>query len=461
MRCAALLFVFVSIGQTASPGPSAAEIEKLYPSLEKLYTDLHQSPELAFQEKQTASTMAARLKSGGYEVTTGVGGTGVVGILRNGAGPVVMLRTELDALPVTEQTGLPFASKVSGVMHACGHDLHMSAWSGTAQWMAEHRDGWHGTLMLIAQPAEESGAGAAAMLKDGLFTRFPKPEFALALHDDDTLPAGQIGYHAGTFRAAADMLTVTIFGRGGHGAMPQNTVDPVVIAARTVLAWQTIVSRENDPQNPVVVTVGAINGGTKNNIIPDQVQMLVSVRTFDTAVRKRVMASIARIAKAEAAAADAPKEPLIEPTAGSLPVQAVNNDAELTARLANALRSGMPNGSVVEMPAKMTSEDFSEYGRDGVKAVLLHIGAVDPAKLEESHRTGIPVPAPHSPLWAPVRDVTIKAAVRAEVTGLLELFSRPRAAQKRTPLRDSEVTIGRWMHIPAEASGALSKRDRI
>jgi hippurate hydrolase len=221
----------------ASLGPSTSDIDHLYPRLEALYIDLHANPELAFEEKQTAAKLAGVLKTLGYEVTTGVGGTGIVGLLKNGPGPVVMLRTELDALPVTEQTGLPFSSKTAGVMHACGHDIHMAAWTGTAQWMAEHRERWHGTLMLIGQPAEEAGQGASAMLKDGLFVRFPKPDFAIALHDDDSLPAGQIGYHAGFFRAAADFPMVTIFGRGGHGAMPQNTVDPVVIAARTILAW--------------------------------------------------------------------------------------------------------------------------------------------------------------------------------------------------------------------------------
>ena len=409
--------------RAASLGPSPSDIDHLYPGIEALYIDIHSNPELAFQEKQTAAKLAARVKELGYEVTTGVGGTGVVAVLKNGSGPVVMLRTELDALPVTEQTGLPFSSKIPGVMHACGHDLHMAAWAGTAQWMAAHRAEWHGTLMLIGQPAEEAGAGASAMLKDGLFARFPKPDFAVALHDDDTLPAGVIGYHAGFFRAAADFPTVTIFGRGGHGAMPQNTVDPIVIAARTILAWQTIVSRENDPQSPVVITVGAIHGGTKNNIIPDQVQLLLSVRTFDPLVRKRVLAAIARIAKAEAEAAGAPREPLIEPTPGMTGDEAVYNDPELTNRLAAALKKGMPPGNVVEMPAKMTSEDFSEYGRSGVKAALLHIGAVDPEKLAESRRTGVPVPAPHSPQWAPVRDTTLKAAVQAETLALLNLLN--------------------------------------
>ena len=421
MRLACLL-VFAGVSCSAASGPSAAELNAIYPPSEALYLNLHINPELAFEEKQTAAQLAARLTTFGFAVTTGVGGTGVVGILKNGAGPVVMLRTELDALPVTEQTGLPFASRKPGVMHACGHDLHMAAWAGTAQWMSQHRDRWHGTLMLIGQPAEETGAGASAMLKDGLFTRFPKPQYAIALHDDDTLAAGVIGYHAGFFRSAADMLTVTIFGRGGHGAMPQNTVDPIVIAARTILAWQTIISRENDPQNPAVLTVGAIQGGTKNNIIPEQVQLLLSVRTFDPEVRTRVLESIARIAKAEAAASNAPREPTVEPTMGMNRVEAVYNDPELTARLATALKSAMPSGAVVEMPAKMTSEDFAEYGRAGVKAVLLHIGAVDPAKLAEARRTGIPVPAPHSPQWAPVREATIKAAIQAETVALVDLL---------------------------------------
>jgi amidohydrolase len=417
------LFIAALGCRAATVGPQPSEIDSLYPGVEALYMDVHSHPELAFEEKQTAAKLAARIQGLGYKVTTGVGGTGIVGLLKNGDGPVVMLRTELDALPVTEQTGLPFSSEIAGVMHACGHDLHMAAWAGTAQWMSAHRDQWHGTLMLIGQPAEETGAGAAAMLKDGLFVRFPKPDFAIALHDDDTLPAGVIGYHAGFFRSAADFLTVTIFGRGGHGAMPQNTVDPVVIAARTIVTWQTIISRETDPQSPAVITVGAIRGGTKNNIIPDEVQLLLSVRTFEAQVRKRVLQSIARIAKGEAEAGGAPREPLIEPTAGMQGVEAVYNDPELTSRLAVALRGGMAPSAVIEMPAKMTSEDFSEYGRAGVKSVLLHIGAVDPAKLAESRRTGVPVPAPHSPQWAPLREPTLKAAVQAEILALLNLLN--------------------------------------
>lgn len=397
-----------------------AQIDALYPEAAALYRDIHQNPELAFQETRTAAKLAAWTKGLGYDVTTGVGKTGIVAILKNGVGPTVMLRTELDALPVDEKTGLPFASKTPNVMHACGHDLHMAAWAGTARLMAEHRDRWHGTLMLVGQPAEEGGAGASAMLKDGLFSRFPKPDFALSLHDDDTLPSGQIGYHPGFFRAMSDGVTITLYGRGGHAAMPQNTVDPVVMAARTVLALQTIVARENNPTDPVVVTVGSIHGGTQANIIPDEVKLQLSVRTYTPEVRARVLAAIERIAKAEAMAAGAPKPPLIERKGSA--ARPVYNDPELTLRLAAALRKGLGDENVVEMPQKMTSEDFSEYGYAGVPAVLLHIGAVAPAKLAEARRTGIPVPAPHSPEWIPDLELTLKSAIRAETTELLELL---------------------------------------
>ncbi|MBV8847583.1 MAG: amidohydrolase [Bryobacterales bacterium] len=415
-------------GTAAWTGPSAAEIDAVYPDIEALYIDLHRNPELAFHETQTAAKLAARVKSLGYEVTEGVAGTGIVAILKNGSGPTVMLRTELDALPVEEKTGLAFASKVvvkneAGenvhVAHACGHDIHMSAWAGTAKLMAEHRQQWRGTLMLIGQPAEEGAAGASAMLKDGLFTRFAKPDFALSLHDDDTLPVGQIGYHAGYFRAISDRVIITIIGRGGHAAAPQNTIDPIVIAARTVLALQTLVSRENNPADPVVITVGSIHGGTQANIIPDEVKLELSVRTYTEDVRRRVLASIERVAKSEAAAANAPQPPDVEVRLGT---PAVYNDPELTLRLAAALRKALGPENVTEMPPKMTSEDFAQYSLAGVPSALLHIGAVDPAKLAHAREVGIPVPAPHSPEWAPEREPTLKNAIRAEVTELLELL---------------------------------------
>jgi amidohydrolase len=413
-------------GQTIT---AQAAIDALYPEMAALYQDLHRNPELAFQETRTAATLAARLRSLGYEVTAGVGGTGIVALLRNGQSPTAMLRTELDALPVEEKTGVPFASRtttknaagaVVPVMHACGHDLHMAAWIGTAAWMASHRPMWKGTLMLVGQPAEETVSGAAAMLKDGLFTRFPKPDFVLGLHDDDTLPAGTVGYHAGFFRASMTAPVITIVGRGGHGAVPHNTVDPIVIAARTIMGLQTIVSRENNPLEPLVVTVGSIHGGTQGNIIPDQVRMELSVRTFSEEVRKRVVSSIERMARAEAMAAGAPREPTIEfANAGIGPVF---NDPALTARLATALRTAMGAERVVEMSAKMTSEDFAEYGRAGVPAVLLHIGAVNAGRLAEARRTGVPVPAPHSPEWLPELEPTLKGAIQAETAALVELM---------------------------------------
>jgi len=406
-----------------------AEIDAYYPDLQTLYQDLHRNPELAFQEVQTAAKLAARLKTYGYDVTTGVGRTGIVGLLKNGAGPTVMLRTELDALPLAEKTGAPFASTVvtknlAGatvpVMHACGHDLHMTAVMGTARWMAEHRAQWHGALMIVGQPAEETIGGAEAMLKDGLFTRFPKPDYVIGLHDDDSMPAGTIGYHAGPFRAISISPTLTMYGRGGHGAMPFNTIYPVVMAARTVMALQTIVPRENDPMDPVVLTIGSIHGGTQANVIPDEVTLGLNIRTYSDETQKRVLTAVMRIAKAEAAAAGAPREPTMTMPEGG---HVVVNDPALTRRVAAALQKALGPQQVIEMPAKMTSEDFAEYGRAGVPALLLHIGAVNSAKLAEAKRTGVPVPAPHSPEWLPDLQPTLKAAVRGETIALLDLFN--------------------------------------
>lgn len=428
-----VLFLLAARGaaQTAWTTPAANEIDAVYPDVEKLYFDLHRAPELAFQEVQTAATLADRVKQLGYDVTTGVGRTGIVAVMKNGPGPTVMLRTELDALPVEEKTNLPFASSVvvknpagqqTPVMHACGHDIHMAAWVGTARLMAEHRKQWNGTLILVGQPAEETGAGAAEMLKDGLFTRFPRPDFALSLHDDDTMPAGTIGYHPGPFRAMSDTVSIVVYGRGGHAAMPMNTVDPVVLASRIVLGLQTIVSRENNPVDPVVITVGSIHGGTQGNIIPDEVRLQLSVRTYTVEVRRKTLDAIRRIARGEAISAGAPREPEItaRETAGT---SVVYNDPALIARLAGALKTALGEGKVMEMPAKMTSEDFSDYWVTGkVPSALIHIGAVNAAKFAEIQKTGIPGPAPHSPEWAPDYAPTLKGAIRAEATMLLELL---------------------------------------
>lgn len=412
----------------ALPPEFTAQMDKDFPAIEALYQDLHRNPELAFQEHQTAKKLAERVKALGFEVTTGVGGTGVVAILKNGPGPIAMLRTEIDALPVLEKTGLPFASTATAknaagetvpTMHACGHDVHMSAWYATAKLMAENRKAWSGTLMLVGQPAEEPLTGSAAMLKDGLFTRFPKPDYAISLHDEGTLPAGQLGWHAGHFRASADTVTITLHGQGGHGATPQETRDPVVMSARVVLALQTLISRENNPADPVVITVGSIHGGTQANIVPDQVKLQLTVRTFRPEVRKRVLASIVREVEGEAQAAGMPKKPQVDIVPGA---DSVYNDPELTARAVTAVQGALGTQNVVEMPAKMTSEDFANYGQAGVKAVLLHVGAVEPKKLADARAAGKYPPGTHSPQWAPDFKPTVRSFITAETAILLDLL---------------------------------------
>jgi amidohydrolase len=406
-----LLFAYSASAQTsrASDGIGAAQVDAIYPDIEELYRDLHRNPELAFHEQRTAATLAARVKALGYEVTTGVGGTGIVAI--------------------EEKTGLPFASTVKTksdageivpVAHSCGHDIHMSAWAGTAELMAKNRERWHGTLMLVGQPAEEIVAGATAMLRDGLFTRFPKPDYALGMHDEPGLPAGVIGFRPGYFRANSTGLDMTVYGRGGHGAYPQSAIDPVVIAARIVLGLQTIVSRENNPVDPAVITVGSIHGGSASNIIPDEVKLQITVRSLDPAVHKRLLAAIERQAKGEALAANAPKEPLIETKSNT---DAVYNDPELTQRMVVAARAALGADQVVEMPAQMGGEDFSQFGLAGVRSVLLHVGAVDAAKLEASRQSGVLLPGLHSPLWAPEREPTIKGAISAETAILMDLLN--------------------------------------
>lgn len=424
----AWLLLLTSRIHAQSTGAVVAEVDAIYPQSEALYLDLHRHPELSLHEQQTTAKLAAGLRQLGYAVTTGVGHTGVVGILKNGDGPVVMLRTELDALPVEEKTGLPYASTVRtkddkgmdvGVMHACGHDVHMASWMGTARIMAGARTRWRGTLMLIGQPAEEDGEGAKAMLADGLFTRFPRPDYAVAVHDDAREPAGIIGYHAGPILSNINSVKITIFGRGGHGARPEATVDPIVIAARTVLALQTIVSRETSPFDPAVVTVGSIHGGTRPNIIPGEVYLELTVRSLNEGVRKHLLSAIDRIAKAEAAAASAPREPLVEVSEGGY---ALVNDPALTQRAAEALVRELGPQQIKDVPPEMASEDFSEYQRAGVPTLMLRVGAVERAKYVESLKSGTILPSLHSALFAPDREPTIKAAVAAEVVTLRELM---------------------------------------
>ena len=406
------------------------EVDAAYPKAYALYVDLHQHPELSGVEVQTAAKLAAQLRALGYAVTEHVGGTGVVAVLKNGPGRTIMLRTELDALPVDEKTGLPFASKVRSkdpagrdvaVGHMCGHDLHMSALAATAAIMAHSRDSWSGTLMLIGQPAEETISGATAMIRDGIFTRFPRPDDVLALHVGNDLPAGKVGVASGTYSSNADSIRITIFGKGGHGSAPHTTVDPIVTAARTILALQTITSREVKPGEFAVVTVGYVNAGTKNNIIPDQAELGLTVRTYKPEVRRQILDAITRISNAEAQAAGAPRAPLIERYEKT---DAVYNDPALTQHLRTVLESALTKDRVVSEDPVTASEDFSAFIQQGIPGFYLSLGGADPQKFQEAKAAGTRLPSNHSPLFAPDVDPALHTAIAAEVAMLRDLLKK-------------------------------------
>jgi len=406
-----------------------------YPSLLELYKHLHSHPELSFQEVQSAARVADELRKAGCEVTPGVGKHGVVGVLRNGAGPTVLLRADMDALPVKEQTGLPYASSVTAkdaqgkdvpVMHACGHDIHMTWLVGSARVLGQIKDHWSGTLIFIGQPAEEAVGGAQAMLDDGLFTRFPHPDFGLALHDDAELAAGTVGYTPGYSGANVDSVDIAVHGVGGHGAYPHKTRDPVVLAAQIVLALQEIVSREVQPGEPVVVTVGSIHGGTRRNIIPDEVRLQLTVRSYKEEARQQTLAAIKRIVRGQALAAGIPEDRLPEVNLTDEITPALYNDPKLTERLVGALKAWFGESNLIRKPPSMGGEDFSAFGRTEPKVpiCMLNIGGVNPEALKESQRTGQPLPSLHSPLWAPVPEPTIKTGVTAMTAAVLELLGK-------------------------------------
>lgn len=431
MHTAAIALILAAAPAQSTPA-AVSGLDALYPQLDALYLDLHQNPELSGREMKTAAKLADKLRQQGYEVTTGVGGTGVVGLLRNGQGPTVLLRTELDALPIEEKTGLPYASKVTAkdpagkavpVMHACGHDVHMASWTGAATLLSRGKDRWRGTVMMIAQPAEETVQGAKAMIADGLFKRFPKPDFAVAVHDKSDLPAGKVTFIPGYSLANVDSVDVTLFGRGGHGAKPETTVDPVVMAARTVLALQGLVSREKDPLEPGVITVGSIQGGSKHNIIPDQVHLQITVRSYTREVRKLLLDGIVRVAKAEAALSQAPREPEVR---FSEPANATYNDPALTRRLAAMLSRELGQDNVMEGKPEMIAEDFGEFGRAaGAPSVMLRVGAAEPARFAEAKQKGEPLPSLHSGTFAPDRERTIKTSATVLTLSALELLGKP------------------------------------
>jgi hippurate hydrolase len=413
---------------TSSQGPTSKEVDAVYPDAHALYVDLHQNPELSSHEVQTAAKLAGRLRGLGYEVTEHVGGTGVVAVLKNGAGPTVMLRTELDALPVEEKTGLSYASKVRtkddaghdvAVMHACGHDLHMAAILGTAAIMAHSKGTWHGTLMLLGQPAEETIGGAKGMLDDGLLKRFPKPDAAVAMHVGNTLLAGQVGIVPGIYNTNADSLRITIYGKGGHGSAPHTAIDPIVIAARTILALQTITSRETKPGDMAVVTVGYIQAGTKNNIIPDEAELGLTVRTNKAEVRKQVLAAIDRITKAEAEAAGAPRAPSVDHYEGT---DLVYNDPGLAQRLRGTLEAALGKSNVVMEEPITASEDFSYFVEQGIPGFYFSLGGADPEKFARAKSEGTRLPSNHSPLFAPDVDPALRTGIAAEVAVLRNLL---------------------------------------
>jgi amidohydrolase len=420
---------------TTSTQRVLAGLDAIMAGLEDLYRDVHAHPELSMQEHRTAEQAAARLEAAGYDVTRGVGGTGVVGVLSNGEGPAVMLRADMDALPVKEATALPYASTVTAsdpdgnevpVMHACGHDMHVTWLAGTTALLAGARDAWHGTVLAIFQPAEETAQGAQAMIDDGLFERFPKPAVILGQHVMPG-PAGAIGYRPGTTQAAADSLEIRLFGRGAHGSMPESSVDPVVMAAASVLRLQTIVSREVAANQAAVVTIGALQSGTKDNVIPDEALLKLNVRTFDEQVRSHVLNAIKRIIDAEATASGAPRPPEITITE-HYPLTV--NDPDATARVAAALRAQFPATSVQALAAPVSaSEDFGSFGTEWqVPSVFWYIGGTDPDayhKAEQAGRVAQDIPTNHNAKFAPVIHPTLETGVQAMTAAALDALAAP------------------------------------
>jgi amidohydrolase len=424
--------VHIAVGQESSsvsdPGDWA---KKNLQSLVELYRELHANPELSYQEKQTAARIAELWKAEGFAISAGIGGHGVVGILKNGDGPTIMLRTDLDALPVTELTNLIYGSKVKvknadgaevGVMHACGHDVHMCVVTGSGRYLAQHKDLWQGTLMLIAQPAEETGAGAKAMLDDGLFKKFPKPDFAIAAHVDAGLAAGMVGFRAGYTLANVDSVDVTLYGKGGHGAEPQSAIDPIVMAAEFILSVQTIVSRERKPTDPAVVTVGAIRAGTKHNIISDYCELQLTVRSYRDDTREAILAAIKRKAEAVTKGAGSDKPPLIQVTEGT---PALYNDDQLTQRLAPIFKKAIGEANLVPTEPVMGGEDFSRYGREGVPIHMFRLGSVEKRRLDRWKELGQPPPSLHSPLYYPDFEPTVTTGIDVMATSAIELFKKP------------------------------------
>jgi len=414
-------------------------VEADYRSLFGIYTNLHAHPELSFMETNTAALVAGELNQLGFSVTERIGRTGVVGVLTNGPGPIVLIRGDMDGLPIKEDSGVPYAStdivkdmsgKEHPAMHGCGHDAHVTSLIGTARVLAAFKDKWHGTLVLVAQPAEEIGEGARAMLADNLYTRFPKPDYALTLHITSLLPAGMIGYGEGPFLASVNSVDILVRGVGGHGSAPHTTKDPIVLASQIVLALQTIISRELKPGTAAVVTVGTIHGGLKRNIISDEVKLELTLRAFDEKVMTQLIESIRRNCKGIAQAAGVPDDrlPIVTVTPESVP--ATINDSTLTRRLTSAFKEWLGDAQVKLTPPAPGGEDFAEFGRtrERVPICLWWVGATDLNKFSESERTGVPVASNHSATFAPVPEPTLKTSVTSMTAAVLEIMGTVQVA---------------------------------
>ena len=404
------------------------------PELMALYRDLHEHPELSFEETETSAKLAARARAMGFDVTQGVGKTGVVAVMKNGEGPTVLIRADMDALPVVEQTGLPFASTVTatpasgvetGVMHACGHDTHMAAWIGAAQQLVDHKDQWSGTLVMILQPAEELGLGALAMLEDGLYERVPKPDYAIAFHDAAQFPAGMIGYAPGYALANVDSVDITVKGIGGHGAYPQTTRDPIVLASAIVMKLQTLVSRELSPLEPGVVTVGSFRAGSKHNIISDEAKLQLTVRSYTDESRKLLLDGIARIARGEAIAAGLPDDLMPVVTVEEPYTPSTYNDPELTESVIAGFRSRFGEERVMQVPSVMGGEDFGQFHRaapDDVESFIFWVGGVPMDEWEAAQKGEATLPSLHSPLWAPDAEKVIATGAEALAASAMQLM---------------------------------------
>lgn len=431
------LLVSASLCSLAQSSVKKDAVEKIvdaqYSSLEQLYKNLHEHPELAEHEKETSKIIADELKKLGFEVFEKIGGYGLAGVLKNGAGPTLLIRADMDALPIEEKTGLPFASKAKGmnaagnevsVMHACGHDLHMSVFIGTARVLSQLRKQWKGTLVLIAQPAEEVGFGADKMLKDGLYNKVPYPDYALALHNNATLPSGTIGYNVKNFMASVDMMNISVFGKGGHGAAPHQTVDPIVLSSQMIQAFQLIVSREINPLEPAVITVGSIHGGTVHNIIPDEVRLQLTLRSYSPEVREQIKTSINNKAKYLALQAGLPPEkaPLITINEGLVP--ATINDEKLVRQLLPVFEAAIGSKNVIEVQPSMIGEDFSRFANHEKKSPLcmFWLGTASPEKISKSQKSGVPLPSLHTSMYAPDLTPSMKTGILAMSVAALSLL---------------------------------------